>query len=93
MFDKTLMPVSLFFTQEYFAEYGVDQKFLRLLPKGLELPLTGHLTAPQFDLGSAIQRNVGNIIQNPGELLQNPDKLKDLIGGFTGDKDKDKDRK
>jgi hypothetical protein len=92
MFDKTLMPVSLFFTQEFLADYVGDDKFLRLLPKGLELPLGGHLNSPQFDLGSAIQRNVGNIIQNPGELLQNPEKLKDLIGGFGGDKDKNKDK-
>ncbi|HZL34320.1 MAG TPA: DUF748 domain-containing protein [Tepidisphaeraceae bacterium] len=73
------------------AMFGMkpNQQFAALAGDGVNLPLTGTVSAPQFDFGAAVQKNLGAAPQNLIKNLlngnktgnQNPlDALKNLAG-------------
>ena len=72
--DRELMPMTIDIPPGVFKP-----EITRYLPRGLELPLSGTVTAPQFDMGSVLQKNLFS-------QLTGPDGLGNLLKGIGGQK-------
>jgi hypothetical protein len=73
--DRALMPMTVNIPPSVFKS-----QITRYLPRGLELPLSGTVTSPQFDVASVLQKSVFS-------QLTGPDAIGNLLKGIGGQKD------